>query len=92
MNYQYISHNQQSAPVNFDCDASELIANAMLLGLVPTSDELATIHSAKLEGNKITQYSEYMEYKGRFDGELVTTRARLDLDKICLRYGLYRVR
>jgi len=77
------------AKKDYHCDASEFIGNASYPDEDYEPEDLAIIEQAKKENNKIKLGTKYIKTKGLWEGEWSVFRARIDLDEICRKYGLY---
>jgi len=73
---------------NYRCEASDWISNSMRYGDL-TEEDQAIWEKAKKEGCKILKGTRYKKITGKYEGEMSTYRARLDLDDLCCRYSLY---
>lgn len=72
-----------------DCDASHWVSESNFGEIDFDKEDWEIIQKAKSENWKIKKGDEYIFCKGKHDGEFTVTRARLDLNKICIKYDLY---
>lgn len=79
----------QVANKDYECDASDFINNAGYGEQDFDKSDWETIKKAKSEGYKILKGTEYIKTNGKWEGEFSTCRARIDLDKICVKEGFY---
>ena len=89
MSWEMEKETTQIARKEYHCNASDWIDNAGLEEGDYQPLDWARIQAAKSEGFKILKGSEYIKISGKWDGEFSVFRARPELEKICVDYGLY---
>jgi len=90
MGWELESVTQPVASKTFNCQASDWINNADLGQADYSPEDWATIKKAQFEKWEIRPGTQYTKTEGKWEGEFSVFRARLDLDAICQKYGIYQ--
>lgn len=77
------------AKKHYPCQACEWLANAPIEDEDLTDDERLCLDAARADHWKILPGQKYIKIRGKFDGEWQTFRARIDVNEICKRHGIY---
>ena len=77
------------AKKTYKCDACRWWCNYMTQNDCETPEQKQIIQNAKHDGWKILPGQQYRKVIGIQDGELVTFRARIDVDQLCWDLEVY---
>jgi len=89
MSWTFSKTTSPVARKDYHCEASDWISNSIGYDDELSEEDQATWEKAQEEGCKILKGTRYQKVTGKYEGEMSTYRARLDLDDICCRYSLY---
>ncbi len=89
MCWEVKEYSNRKAIKEYHCQAYGFINNSGLGDDDFSPEEAATIAQAAAEDYKILPGTKYVRIRGKWEGEWITFRARIDLDDICMRYRLY---
>lgn len=78
----------RTARKNYPCEAWHWINNSMSIGDL-TPEEQKVVEKARAEGFTIPAGTKYKHCWGIWEGCWTSFRCRIDLDEVCLKYGLY---
>ena len=77
------------AKKHYHCEASDWLNNCQIDECDLTDDERLSVEGAKADGWKILPGQQYIQVRGKWEGEWQTFRARIDIDAICQRHNIY---
>lgn len=77
------------AKKHYQCQACEWLVNIPIEEIELSDDERLCLDAAKADHWKILPGQKYIKIRGKFDGEWQTFRARIDVNEICKRHGIY---
>lgn len=90
MGWELESVTQPVARKDYHCQASDWVERAGLEEADYSAEDWATIEKARAENWAIKKGTQYTKTEGKWEGEFSVFRARLDLDAICQKYGIYQ--
>lgn len=88
--WDFCEETTPKARKEYDCEAADHWCNAGLAECDIDDQDWQIIQKAKSENYKIKSGDRYVNVSGKWEGEFDVFRARIDMNDICHKYGLYQ--